>query len=75
MAVAETASSCTKTPSSTSKGRRRAAKCSKTSKSDGFTPSKVPPAQWIRAQAAINSVALNYPTRNSQVNTLTLQAG
>jgi filamentous hemagglutinin len=82
MAVAETASSCSKNPSGTSKACRRAAKCSKSAKSDEFTLSKVPLAQWIRAQAAINSVVSGCPTHNSKGNTnlqagntLTLQAG
>jgi filamentous hemagglutinin len=52
MAVAETASSATKTPSATSKAHLRPSKWSKSAKSYGFTPSEVPTAQWIRAQAA-----------------------
>jgi len=52
MAVAETAGNCSKTPSGTSKASRRSSNCTKTAKSDGFTLSKVPLAQWIRAQAA-----------------------
>ena len=57
MAVAETASSCSKSPSGTSKARRRSSKCPKSAKSDGFTLSKAPPDQWIRAQAANNLIA------------------
>ena len=52
MAVAETAGSCTKSPSGTSKARRRSSKCSKASKSSLFHLLKMPLAQWIRAQAA-----------------------
>ena len=52
MAVAETAGSCSKSPSGTTKARRRPSNCLKSAKSDGFTLSNVPPAQWIRAQAA-----------------------
>ena len=52
MAVLETASSSSKSPSATSKARHRLSKCSKTAKSDGVTLSNVPPAQWIRVQAA-----------------------
>ena len=60
MAVAETASSCSKSPSGTSKASRRSSNCSKTTrtpKNDQFHLSKVLPAQWIRAQAAPNLIA------------------
>ncbi len=52
MAVAETASSCTKSTSSTAKTRRKSSKCFKTSKDGQFHLSKVPLAQWIRARPA-----------------------
>ena len=55
MAVAETATSCSKSPSGTSKARRKSSKCSKNAKSDGFNPSDRPLAQWARAQAAPDS--------------------
>ena len=51
MAVAETTSSCSKSPG-TSKARRSPSNCSKTSKNGQFHLSNAPPAQWIRAQAA-----------------------
>ena len=60
MAVAETASSSSKSPSGTSKARRRSSNCSKTTrtpKNDQFHLSKVLPAQWIRAQAAPDLIA------------------
>jgi filamentous hemagglutinin len=52
MAVAETASSCSKSPSATTSTRRKSSKCSKSAKGDRFTLSKVLLAQWIQAQAA-----------------------
>jgi hypothetical protein len=51
MAVLETASSCTKSAGA-SKARRRLLKCLKASKNGQFYLSKMPPAQWVRAQAA-----------------------
>ena len=58
MAVAETASSNSKSPSGTSKARRRSSKCSKTTKADQFTLSNVPTAQWIHVQAAPDLIVL-----------------
>jgi filamentous hemagglutinin len=52
MAVAETASSCTKSPSDTTNARCRSSNRSKTSRNDEFTLSNVSLAQSIRAQAA-----------------------
>ena len=52
MAVAETASSSNKSPSGTTKARRRLSKCFKTSKSGQFHLLNKPIAQWIHAQAA-----------------------
>ena len=69
MTVAETASSSSKSPSGTSKTRRRSSKCSKSVKSDEFNPSKVPPAQWIRAQAAPDLIVVTSPADN-QINLL-----
>ena len=59
MAVAETASSSSKSPSGTSKAHRRPSNCPKSAKSDEFTLSKEPPAQWLRAQAALDCVAIS----------------
>jgi filamentous hemagglutinin len=52
MAVAESASSCSKSPSATSTARRRTLRCSQFAKSDGFTPLNRPLAQSVRARTA-----------------------
>ena len=59
MAVLETASNCSKSPTGTSKARRRSSKCSKTTKAGQFALSKVALAQWIRAQAAPDYMAIS----------------
>ena len=64
MAVAETASSCSKSPSRTSKARSRLSKCFKTSKNGQLYLSKVPLAQWIRAQAAPDLIVFVNRTDN-----------
>ena len=58
MAVLETASSNSKSPSGTSKARRRSSKCSKTTKAGQFTLSNVPTTQWIHVQAAPDLLVL-----------------
>ena len=58
MAVLETASSNSKSPSGTSKVRRRSSKCSKTTEAGQFTLSNVSTTQWIHVQAAPDLLVL-----------------
>jgi len=56
MAVLETASNCSKSPSGTSKARGRSSKCFKTTKACQLTLLNVPVARLIREQAALNLI-------------------
>ena len=52
MAVAETASSCSKSSVGTSTRRRKSSNCFQTTKSSQFSVSNLPLAQQMRGQAA-----------------------
>ena len=65
MAVAETTSSSNKSPSGTSKARRRPSKYDRSTKAGQFALSKAHPEQWIRAQEALNLIVFASPADNS----------